>query len=156
MASDIDPTVKETTPAMLFPKSYAVAASSSKTALPDEEVRLSALLTEPLELCTESGCSVRELGARMYSAYGIAKDEEAKPNMGMVVDSFMVERAESKVAATTSMSFYARAIVQQPAYLADFLSLSLACLAFGPYHTEVTFFPNRGSICGENAGNGNE
>lgn len=80
--SDTAPTVKETTPPIFLPKSYAVAASSLNMALPEEFVKLSGLLTEPLELWTEIGINVREGGARMYSAYGIAHALEAKLNRG--------------------------------------------------------------------------
>ena len=45
----------------------------SKVELPFALVRLSGLLTEPLVLCTETGWRVRDLGARMYSSYGIAR-----------------------------------------------------------------------------------
>lgn len=63
-----DPIVTVTRPAMLIPKSYAVAASPVKIELPFAllVVRLSGLVTEPFELWTETGCRVRDLGARMY------------------------------------------------------------------------------------------
>lgn len=89
--SDTDPMFKETTPAMFFPKSYAVAASPSNTELPDEDVRLSGLLTDPLKLCTDTGKRILESGARMYSEYGIARTEETKLKHEKVLRAFIVQ-----------------------------------------------------------------
>jgi hypothetical protein len=68
-AFDTDAMFNVTMPAMLIPKSYAVADSPvNSVVLLDAElvVRCSGLVTEPLELCTETGWRVRDLGARMY------------------------------------------------------------------------------------------
>jgi hypothetical protein len=69
-----EPIVTVTRPAMLMPKSYAVAASPVKMELPFSlllRVRLSGYVTDPFVLCTETGWRVRDGGASMYCEYGI-------------------------------------------------------------------------------------
>jgi hypothetical protein len=79
-----------------MPKSYAVADSPSKVvvlSLGDALVRLSGFVTEPLELCTETGCSVRDLGARMYSSEAIADDEATYARTGRSENGFILMAA---------------------------------------------------------------
>lgn len=61
-----------------------------KVELPDGAVKVPGALTNPLVLCTETGLSVRDLGARMYSAYGIARHGKTTTTLVSNEDSFIL------------------------------------------------------------------